>query len=243
VTEFPLSQKNYYGVDYGQRAIMDVPEEEKPAYFAPDGSYPANDLIWYANIPVPTSYVVANSKGDFAGGYDHAAHAGMVYVANHHIAPGEEQWTWCNHEFGYAWDRSLTDGDGAYVELMAGAYTDNQPDLSFLAPGETKTFSQYWYPIREIGVPDLANLDAAVRVRRKPGKARYIFSSIPDAAVSVQANGAEIARWDGELQPDRPLHTELSIGGYDSNIEIVLKCGRGAEEAVMLRDCRRQQWS
>ena len=29
-------------------------------------------------------------------------------------------------------------------------------------PGETKTFSQYWYPIREIGPAQKANLDAAV---------------------------------------------------------------------------------
>ena len=63
-----------------------------------------------------------------------------MHVANHHIAPGKKQWTWGNHEFGYAWDRNLTDADGPYVELMAGVYTDNQPDFSFLAPGETKTF-------------------------------------------------------------------------------------------------------
>ena len=50
--------------------------------------------------------------------------------ANHHIAPGKKQWTWGNHEFGYAWDRNLTDADGPYVELMAGVYTDNQPDFS-----------------------------------------------------------------------------------------------------------------
>ncbi len=166
VTEFPLSQGCYYGIDYGQRAAHGVPEEEKPANFIPDGSYPPNDLSWYSNIPVPTSYMVANSKQDFAGGYDHFKNAGMVHVANHHIAPGKKQWTWGNHEFGYAWDRSLTDSDGPYIELMAGVYTDNQPDFSFLAPGETKTFSQYWYPIRETGVPDLANLDAALRMER-----------------------------------------------------------------------------
>ena len=32
---------------------------------------------------------------------------------------------------------------------MAGVYTDNQPDFSFLAPGENKAFSQFWYPITE----------------------------------------------------------------------------------------------
>ena len=25
--------------------------------------------------------------------------------------PGKKQWTWGNHEFGYAWDRNLTDPD------------------------------------------------------------------------------------------------------------------------------------
>ncbi len=59
VTEFPLSKGKYYGVDYGERAIHGVPEDEKPACFVPDGSYPANDLSWYANIPVPTSYMIA----------------------------------------------------------------------------------------------------------------------------------------------------------------------------------------
>ena len=45
---------------------------------------------------------------------------------------------------------------------MAGVYTDNQPDFSFLQPGETKTWSQYWYPIQKIGPAQHANLDAAV---------------------------------------------------------------------------------
>jgi len=50
----------------------------------------------------------------------------------------------------------LTDADGPYVELMAGAFTDNQPDFSFLAPYETRTFSQHWYAIRAIGPASVA---------------------------------------------------------------------------------------
>ena len=134
---------------------------ESAAQFAPTGYYPPNDLSWYANIPVPTSYMCLETKGDFFGGYDHKAGAGVVHVANHHIAPGKKQWTWGNHAFGYAWDRNLTEPDERayrpYIELMAGAYTDNQPDFSFLAPGETKEFRQYWYPIRAIGTVQQAN--------------------------------------------------------------------------------------
>ena len=83
------------------------------------------------------------SKEDFFGGYDYKAQAGIVHIANHHISPGKKQWTWGNHEFGYAWDRNLTDPDAAgcmrpYIEIMAGVYTDNQPDFSFLHPGRDK---------------------------------------------------------------------------------------------------------
>ena len=144
MSTFPVSRGHYYGVDYGAR-----PPDEA-------------DLTWYRNIPVPTSYMAMGSTADFFGGYDHAAEAGFVHWADHRISPGKKQWTWGNHEFGYAWDRELTDADGPYVELMAGVFTDNQPDFSFLQPYETRTFSQYWYPIRAIGPAHEANRDAAV---------------------------------------------------------------------------------
>jgi tetratricopeptide (TPR) repeat protein len=213
VTEFPLSQGTYYGIDYAERAAHGVPPDDAPRRFVPEPDLCApNDLSWYANIPVPTSYMIAASRGDFAGGYDHKRQAGMVHIANHHIAPGKKQWTWGNHEFGYAWDRSLTDSDGPYIELMAGVYTENQPDFSFLAPGETKTFSQFWYPVREIGVPDYANVDAAVRVERKSaGLCVHLLVTRPivQAVVRVKIGGVESGRWRGELRPEAPLHHEF----------------------------------
>src|SRR6201997_1291215 len=193
VTEFPYSLGVYYGIPYGERMLRGVPPEA--CSFVPDGSYPPNDLRWYSNIPVPTSYMITNSREDFFGGYDHAARADVVHVANHHIAPGKKQWTWGNHHFGYAWDHSLTDNDGPYIELMAGVYTDNQPDFSFLAPGETKTFSQFWYPIREIGVPDIANLNAALRVEKAKGSIQLhvqVTSAYLGSTIRVRAGKQEI---------------------------------------------------
>ncbi|HUC85619.1 MAG TPA: DUF5107 domain-containing protein, partial [Candidatus Acidoferrales bacterium] len=163
LSEYPLAKGHYYGVCYGERGRKGVPAGEVPSHFVPPScggktpvDYAANDLLFYANIPVPTSYMCMGSRGDFFGGYDHAAQAGMVHLANHHISPGKKQWTWGNHEFGYAWDRNLTEPDakgeyGPYIEIMAGVYTDNQPDFSFLQPGETKAWSQFLYPIQKIG--------------------------------------------------------------------------------------------
>ncbi len=144
MSAFPLAENDYYGVDYANR----------PG---------ANDLAWYKNIPVPTSYMVCQTRYDFFGGYDHEAEGGFIHVANKHIAPGKKQWTWGNHEFGWAWDRELTDEGGPYVELMAGVYTDNQPDFTYLAPYETKTFSQYWWPYQKLGPVQEANILAAIR--------------------------------------------------------------------------------
>ena len=189
ISSFPLCNGVYYGVDYAARAH--------------------NDLSWYANIPVPTSYMALGSTGDFVGGFDHAREAGLVHVANHHISPGKKQWTWGNHEFGYAWDRNLTDSDGPYIELMAGVYTDNQPDFSFLAPYETRTFSQYWYPIQKIGPACAANLDAAVSLQVRDGKARVGVS------VSGEYRGATVclepvARWQADLAPGHPYVAEAA---------------------------------
>lgn len=143
---FPLALGTYYGVRYGERAIG------------------ANDLSWYRNIPVPTSYMVCASRFDFLGGYDHAAGAGFVHVANRHMAPGKKQWTWGHHAFGEAWDRELTDDGGPYIELMAGVYSDNQPDFSYLRPYETKTFTQSWWPYQELGPLQNASEDVGLRL-------------------------------------------------------------------------------
>ena len=230
VSTFPLCDGSYYGVDYAARARTGIPASEKPAHFVPPSAenppvgdtvvrYAPNDLSWYANIPVPTSYMCLGSAEDFAGGYDHRAGAGVMQVGNHHVAPGKKQWTWGNHDFGYAWDRNLTEPDergefGPYIELMVGTYTDNQPDFSFLQPGETKTWSQYWYPLRAIGPAQKATRDAAVSFRLARGVARLgvVATAIhPDAVVRLTQAGRLVGEWTERLAPDRPLLLETKV--------------------------------
>jgi tetratricopeptide (TPR) repeat protein len=236
MSRFPRTEGSYYGLDYAKRDREGVPASEIPPQFVPGGEYPANDLSWYANISVPTSYMAMGSSEDFFGGYDHAADAGLVHVANHHISPGKKQWTWGNHPFGYAWDRNLTEPDAKgeyapYIELMAGVYTDNQPDFSFLQPGETKTWSQYWYPIQKIGPAHQANLHAAVSIHVVDGKARVGVSParpLPGAIVTLSHRGKSIARFSRDLAPGASLveivrlprgavETDLCLSVLDSN--------------------------
>ncbi len=209
MSEYPLAKGRYYGVDYGARPKHGVPANERPTQFVPPGTYAPNDLSWYANIPVPTSYMCMGSVEDFFGGYDHTVRAGLVHIADHRIAPGKKQWTWGNHAFGYAWDRNLTEADARgefapYIEIMAGVFTDNQPDFSFLGPGETKTWSQYWYPIREIGPAQKANVDAAVSLTCSGTRER--FAARLGVAVTAPHTGAIV-----RLTRKEKTLTEISI--------------------------------
>jgi tetratricopeptide (TPR) repeat protein len=165
------------------------------------------------------------SKEDFFGGYDHARQGGIVHVANHHVAPGKKQWTWGNHEFGYAWDRNLTDSDGPYIELMAGVYTDNQPDFSFLQPGETKTWSQFWYPIQKIGPARQANRAAAVSLDVRDNRARIgvaVSAVFTGATITLTAGERVLATSSCDLAPGAPRVevVELPSTLADTNLQL-----------------------
>lgn len=210
MSSYPLCQGLYYGVQYGERGRRGVPPAELPSQFLPKHAggvgveYAPNDLSWYANIPVPTSYMCVETADEFLGGYDYFANAGLVHIADHNISPGKKQWTWGNHEFGYAWDRHLTESDGPYIELMAGVYTDNQPDFAWLAPGETKSFSQFWFPYRAIGPVQAACVDAAISVTT--GQIGVAVTRSMKAVVDAGRCG----KWEVDLAPDKPFQHPVS---------------------------------
>ncbi|HTQ11181.1 MAG TPA: DUF5107 domain-containing protein, partial [Fimbriimonadaceae bacterium] len=143
--------------------------------------------------------------------------AGFVHVADRHIAPGKKQWTWGNHPFGWAWDRNLTDSDGPYVELMAGTFTDNQPDFSFLMPYETREFKQVWYPIQGIGPATNATEEAAISVRLEGGTAFVGISTscVIDGRVVVEF-GDEIVEDIVRIGPGGAWRGRYEVGEADS---------------------------
>ena len=173
VSSFPIATGTYYKQDYA----------------------PGTDISRYRNIPVPTSYMAYHSDYNFVGCYDHGAEAGMLHVANHHLVPGKKQWTWGNGEFGQAWDRQLTDADGPYIELMCGAFTDNQPDFTWLAPGEEKRFMQTFLAYRRIGPASNASRDWVIRLDTEPS------GSIHIGVYAVTQGAATVELWHTPTPP------------------------------------------
>jgi tetratricopeptide (TPR) repeat protein len=212
VSSFPIATGTYYKMNYA----------------------PGTDISRYKNIPVPTSYMAYHSDFDFVGCYDHGRQAGMMHVANHHVVPGKKQWTWGNGDFGQAWDRHLTDEDGPYIELMCGAYTDNQPDFSWLMPGEEKRFTQVFMPYKAIGTPKNASKDAMLNLEVADGSARVgVYLSSPRRVrVLLRAGETVLFEREADLDPATVLderlplpanvaETDLTLTVYDGQVELL----------------------
>ena len=165
VSTFPIATGTYYKVDYSKGV----------------------DISKYKNLPVPTSYMAAKSDYDFVGGYDDGIGAGILHIADHHISPGKKQWTWGCGDFGKAWDRNLTDSDGPYFELMTGCFTDNQPDFSYIAPMESKDFTQYFMPYHDLGTVHNANKDVSIHldVDEKITVKLYCSGTLGDCEIKI----------------------------------------------------------
>lgn len=170
VSKFPIADGVYYKVDYS----------------------PGTDISRYKNIPVPTSYMAYHSDFDFIGNYDYKKQAGLLHVADHHVAPGKKQWTWGNGDFGKAWDRNLTDENGPYIELMTGMFTDNQPDFTYLKPYEEKSFVQYFMPYQHVGAVKNASAEVVLNLELSEGAAMVSVY----APCAIQEAELEIVRGD-----------------------------------------------
>jgi tetratricopeptide (TPR) repeat protein len=213
VSSFPIATGVYYKVDYS----------------------PGTDISRYRNIPVPTSYMAANSNYNFMGGYEHDVKAGMLHIADHHISPGKKQWTWGNGDFGVAWNRNLTDGDGAYIELMTGVYSDNQPDFSWIMPYEEKCFTQYFLPYREVGLVKNANEDILMSLEKLNKKILVqIFATSVQSHLRVILTHKDQILLDEHtgISPEKIFQKEISAEEFELSGLTLIVNGRDNKEIL-----------
>jgi hypothetical protein len=87
--------------------------------------------------------------------------------------------------------------------------------IAWLQPYETRTFSQYWYPIQKIGPAKNANPEAAVNLEFEEGIARVAVSVTSPRTVRVvlTQNGNLLLDEQGTIAPERTLIKDV---GTDS---------------------------
>ena len=213
ISVFPEDVTAVY--DHGKRDVISFPYAEGTYY---KHKYDHVNIAQYKNIPVPTSYMAYRSDYNFIGEYDYGKQAGLLHVADHHIAPGKKQWTWGCGEFGKAWDLALTDEDGPYIELMTGCFTDNQPDFTWIQPQETKNFKQYFMPYKNIGYVKNATIDAAVNAEYDEAEGQLTVSAY---TTSVQKGARILLTLPGENgRQEKVLYEETSDLSPEKTYEV-----------------------
>lgn len=206
------------------KAVMDHGKRDVSAFPIATGTYykydysAGVDISRYKNIPVPTSYMAYHSDYDFVGGYDYGKEAGILHVADHHIAPGKKQWTWGCGEFGQAWDRNLTDEDGPYIELMTGCFTDNQPDFSWMAPYEEKSFKQYFMPYKQVGRVKNASRECALGLEvTESGIHARVYVTAPHRQVNIRLYAGTELLVEREISLSPEAAYEIDTGNKKTN--------------------------
>ncbi len=204
--------------DHDRRCVMSWPIAKGVYHTARPFDYgTGTDISMYDAVKVPSSFLVSQGQSDmdFVAGYDGGKQKGIVTVADHHIAPGKKMWHWGKGDFGDMWCSNLTDANGPYIELMTGVYTDNQPDFTWIAPYESRTFEQYWYPIREIGDVKCATVDAAMNVEQRGDNLFFGFhvtGTFEGASVRITEGDRVVFEETCDLTPDTPYCKELPMG-------------------------------
>jgi tetratricopeptide (TPR) repeat protein len=175
------------------------------------------DLSWWKNSVNQNSYFAYDLKEDFMGGYDHGKEMGTVHIADHNIVKGAKLWEWGSGERGQATEGRLTENDGPYVEIMVGAFSDNQPDYSWIRPYEVKTFRQYWYPVRDIQGFKYANLNGAVNLEKREGNkvfvGYYSTQKVSNATITVKRKGETLLEKTVQISPDKAFTATLTVPG------------------------------
>jgi tetratricopeptide (TPR) repeat protein len=190
------------------------------------------DVSWYKNNRNSASWFAVNYVDDFIAGYDHGLNAGVMSVTDHNIVPGKKFFTW---GVGSMWDKILSDDGRPYLEIMVGAYSDNQPDYSWLQPFEERSFEMSWYPFRGIDGVKNANLDAAVNLDVKDGKAIFGFyttKDYKDATVSLKAGNKVLAEEKISINPGKPYANQVTVpAGLDEH-DLRASISAGGRELV-----------
>ena len=226
-----------YVNDHDRRAVISFPIMRGVFQTARPYDYSKGvDGTWYPNIKLPTSVMVRRGSSDmnFLGGYDFSADAGTISVADHYISIGKKMFTWGDGDFGKAWCANLTDNGDRYMELMTGVYTDNQPDFSYIEPGETREFTQVWYPVQNIGETVNATRDGAVSLSREENTVHFgaiTTDTFLGASITLKLEGKPLFQKEIDISPGKSFRSKVLLpdGADFYKLKLILKSKEGKE--------------
>ncbi len=169
------------------------------------------DLSWYYTWHDWLGFFLPDPSEDFVGAYNHDTGLGVARVYSREAVPGVKLFAW-GAESPYV--SEYTDDGSQYFEMWGGPNRTFWPedDLS-LAPGESRSWIEYWYPFQAIGGLEYANRDLAVHLDVEDNLLRLgLAASSPQSGTAVLTVGDEVlSRRDLTVSPDSPQFDGLSL--------------------------------
>ena len=173
----------------------------------------------------PVSYFVHGSREPFMGIWNPKTQTGTVHYADYSKLPAKKIWSWGADEEGLGWRKVLSDNDSAYVEVQAGLFR-NQETYSFLNPGQSIQFSEFWMPVRGIGGIARANKAGVVNIQSH-GKnvvvSLNVNASVPQAQIRLLRGDKSIWSETADLTPQAVWSHTVPGGKDDAKITFELK--------------------
>ena len=164
----------------------------------------------------PVSRFSYGSQEPYMAVYHPRTQAGIVHYSLPTDLPAKKIWSWGCDEDGIDWRNALSDNDSAYVEIQAGLFPD-QETYGFLEPQESRTFSEYWIPIRRLGGVSRANLNAVLNLNRREQSlpaaldiALNVTREFRDASIRILADECEVASRRASLSPSETFRESFA---------------------------------
>ncbi|MEA3341637.1 MAG: DUF5107 domain-containing protein, partial [Chloroflexota bacterium] len=184
------------------------------------------------------------AQGDFAGLYDTAADEGVARVFPSSVARGSKGFA-----FGWAdpipWN-NWTDDGSTYVELHGGV-APTFWDTATITAGQALEWTEYWYPLSDVGQLSAATAEAALGARVSGESFQIgVHSTAPRAPAAStlyvwkRGDCSELAQWDlPAIDPGNPFAASVAAGGRAlANVAFVYADGdESLLAAVNFWDC------
>jgi tetratricopeptide (TPR) repeat protein len=196
----------------------------------------------------PVSRFSYGSREPYMAVYHPRTHAGVVHYSSPLDLPAKKIWSWSGDEDGLDWRLALSDNNSAYVEIQAGLFRD-QETYGFLEPQESRSFTEYWIPVRDLGGVSRANPDAVLNLNRQSASADAVTieailnvtRKLPNASISILDGTRTVASEHTSLAPrttfrktfsDLPAGATYTVELRDEAGEVVLRHTEGKYDFV-----------
>ena len=173
----------------------------------------------------PVSFFVHGSHEPFMAIWNPKTQTGTAHYAEYSELPAKKIWSWGVDAAGLDWRTALSDNNSAYVEVQAGLFR-NQETYSFLDPGQTIRFTEYWMPVRETGGISRANKAGVVHFDAHGSDvsvALNVNERFLGAQLSLSQNGAVLWSGTADLLPEKTWSHSVSRNGEAAKVTFELK--------------------